>query len=105
VKLIEPQLKESLAQYGYDFKDNDTDVDYVIKVRASSRKGGNVSGVYFAYVDVTISVYDVNSGKEIYKDSINNLKGGGGTFDQAGGKAYYKAAEQAKDKIIEIMVK
>jgi len=105
VKLIEPQVKESLAGYGFDFKDSNSGVDYVIKIRASSRKGGNVSGVYFAYVDVTISVYDTQLGKEIYKDSINNLKGGGGTFDQAGGKAYYKAAEQVKDKIVKIMVK
>ena len=105
VKLIEPQIKESLASKGFDFSDSSEDTDYVIKIRASSRKGGYFGGVCFAYVDVTISVYDNNLGKEIYKESINNVKGGGGTFDQAGGKAFYEASEDVKDKVIEILVK
>jgi hypothetical protein len=104
VKLVEPKIKESLASQGFDFKDNSDDVDYVIKIRASSRKGGNVSGVYFAFVDVSISVYDNIKGKEIYKESINNVKGGGGTFDQAGGKAFYAASDKVKEKIIAILV-
>lgn len=105
VKLIEPQIKESLATKGFDFSEDSGDTDYVIKIRASSRKGGYFGGVCFAYVDVTISVYDNNEGKEIYKESINNVKGGGGTFDQAGGKAYYEASEQVKDKVVGIFVK
>jgi hypothetical protein len=105
VKLIEPQIKESLASKGFDFSDSPGGTDYVIKIRASSRKGGYFGGVCFAYVDVTISVYDNNLGKEIYKESINNVKGGGGTFDQAGGKAYYEASEDVKDKVVEILLK
>tara|TARA_R110002050_G_scaffold109799_1_gene221391 strand:+ start:120752 stop:122503 length:1752 start_codon:yes stop_codon:yes gene_type:complete len=104
VKLIEPQIKETLASQGFDFKDNSEGADYIIKIRASSRKGGQVSAVYFAYVDVTISVYDNIQGKEIYKESITNVKGGGGSFDQAGGKAFYTASDQVKEKIVEIMV-
>ena len=104
VQLIEPQIKESLSDYGFDFKDTDDNVDYVIKIRASSRRGGSVGGVYFAFVDVTISVYDNNLGKEIFKDSINNVKGGGGTFDQAGGKAFYAAADMAREKIVKILI-
>ncbi len=104
VKLIEPQIKESLSSKGFDFDDQSVGADYVIKVRASSRKGGSISGVYFAYVDVTISVYDNNLGKEIFKESINNVKGGGGTFDQAGGKAFYAASDEVRDKIVSILV-
>jgi hypothetical protein len=104
VKLIEPQIKESLSSKGFDFDDHPDGSDYVIKVKASSRKGGNFSGVYFAYVDVTISVYDNNLGKEIFKESINNVKGGGGTFDQAGGKAFYAASDQVREKIVSILV-
>ena len=104
VKLIEPQIKESLASQGFDFKDNSDGVDYIIKIRASSRKGGRVSNVYFAYVDVSISVYDNIQGKEIYKESITNVKGGGGSFDQAGGKAFYKASDQVREKIVSILV-
>lgn len=104
VKLIEPQIKESLSSEGFDFKDNSDGVDYIIKIRASSRKGGQVSAVYFAYVDVTISVYDNIQGKEIYKESITNVKGGGGSFDQAGGKAFYSASDQVREKIVEILV-
>ena len=104
VKLIEPQIKESLASQGFHFKNNDQEVDYIINIRASSRKGGQVAAVFFAYVDVTISVYDNNQGKEIYKDSITNVKGGGGSFEQAGGKAFYSASDLVKEKVVSILV-
>jgi hypothetical protein len=104
VKLIEPQIKESLSGQGFAFQDAQDGADYIIKIRASSRKGGQVSNVYFAYVDVTISVYDNNEGKEIYKESITNVKGGGGSFDQAGGKAFYKASDLVREKIVSILV-
>ncbi|MGB0391691.1 MAG: Ig-like domain-containing protein [Salibacteraceae bacterium] len=104
VKLIEPKLKQSLSGQGFEFLEEDSNSDYVIKIRASSRKGGQVGGVYFSYVDVTISVYDSNKGREILKESINNVKGGGGTFDQAGGKAYYEASDIAREKIESLLV-
>ncbi len=104
VKLIEPKLKQSLSSEGFDFDEVGDNSDYIISIRASSRKGGNVGGVYFAYVDVTISVYDNILGKEIYKESINNVKGGGGTFEQAGGKAYYAAADMAQKKIEDLLI-
>lgn len=104
VKLIEPKLKQSLSSQGFEFLDTDENTDYVINIRASSRKGGQVGGVYFAYVDVTISVYDSNIGREIFKESINNVKGGGGTFEQAGGKAYYEASDLAREKIEKLLV-
>jgi hypothetical protein len=104
VKLIEPQIKESLSGYGFVFTEDESLSDFIVEVRASSRKGGSVGGVYFAFVDVSIAVFDVNSGREIYKDNITNVKGGGGTFDQAGGKAYYEAASKAKERIVGIMI-
>ena len=104
VKLIEPKLKQSLSGEGFDFDEVGDQSDYIISIRAASRKGGYVSGVYFAYVDVSISVYDNNQGREIYKESINNVKGGGGTFEQAGGKAYYKASDMAQKKIEDLLV-
>ena len=103
VKLIEPQLKQSLSSKGFHFSSNESGADYIIKIRASSRKGGQVSNVYFAFVDVTISVYDSSLGREILKESVNNIKGGGGTFDQAGGKAYYEASDIAAKKIESIL--
>ncbi len=105
VKLIEPKVKQGLSSYGFDFVGTEDNVDYVVTIRASSRKGGNVSGVYFAFVDVTISIFDVSLGKEIMKESINNVKGGGATFEQAGGKAYYAASDLVQEKVKEIMIK
>ncbi len=104
VKLIEPKLKQSLSGEGFDFDEVGDHSDYIISIRAASRKGGYVGGVYFAYVDVSISVYDNNQGREIYKESINNVKGGGGTFEQAGGKAYYKASDMAQKQIEDLLV-
>ncbi len=105
VKLVEPEIKEVLSGAGFKFVTNQNSADYVIHIRATSRKGANLDGLHFAFVDVTISVYSNSEGKEIFKDSLVNFKGAGGSFDQAASKAFYKAAENAKNKIEEVLLK
>lgn len=105
VKLVEPEIKEVLAGSGFKFTTDQSNADYVIHLRATSRKGANLEGLHFAFVDVTISVYSNKEGKEIFKDSLVDYKGAGGSFDQAASKAFYAAAEDAQKKIEEVLLK
>jgi hypothetical protein len=103
VLLIEPQVKSLLSEKGYRYTEDEDQAELVIWINAASRKGGNMSGLYFSFVDVSVSVYDNIEGKEIFKKSFKNFKGGGGSFDDAGAKAFYTAAEKVGAEIAEVL--
>jgi len=94
VAYVEPVLKKALADRGFSFTDNMADADYVIEYDAGSRKGSVVYGQHVAYVDLNISVLDLQSGEEIYKQSFPEVKGIHLDYDRAGLKAFQKAGEE-----------
>ena len=56
-----------------------------------------------AFVDVTISVMDMSTYKEIYKNTFSNVKGINTDMDKAGLAAFDNAAKKISSEIIEIM--
>lgn len=42
--------------------------DLYIVIKARSRQGSEMLGMYSAFVDITVSVLDMHSGEEIYKN-------------------------------------
>ncbi len=103
VTYIEPKLKEKLSGYGYSFVDMKSDADYVIMIDAQSRKGSTVYQMCSAFVDVTVSVMDMSTYEEIYKNTFSNAKGINTDMDKAGLAAFDNAAKQISEEIIEIM--
>ncbi len=103
VNYIEPKLKEKLSGYGYSFVDMKSDADYVIMIDAQSRKGSTVYQMCSAFVDVTVSVMDMSTYEEIYKNTFSNVKGINTDMDKAGLAAFDNAAKQISSEIIEIM--
>ena len=103
VNYIEPKLKEKLSEYGYSFVDMKSDADYVIVIDAQSRKGSTIYNMCSAFVDVTISVMDMSTFEEIYKNTFSNLKGINTDMDKAGLAAFDNASKQISAEIIEIM--
>jgi len=75
VSYIEPKLKEKLSEFGYSFVDIKSDADYVMIIEAQSRKGSTIYNMCSAFVDVTISVMDMSTFEEIYKNTFSNVKG------------------------------
>lgn len=100
---IEPKLKDALSSEGFNFTDNEKEADYKIKVKALSREGNKVMDLCFSFVDVTISIMELSSGKEIYKNAINDTKGGGDNFEKAGLAAYKKAGERVNKEVISVL--
>ena len=103
VNYIEPKLKEKLSEYGYSFVDMKSDADYVIVIDAQSRKGSTVYNMCSAFVDVTISVMDMSTYEEIYKNTFSNVKGINTDMDKAGLSAFDNASKQISAEIIQIM--
>ena len=96
INLLEPALKEALASRGYVFTDQQDEADLLVEIDAKSRNGSNTQGIYFAFVDANVSVMDLSDGREIWKQNLSSIKGGGADFRRATVKAYETAAQQLK---------
>lgn len=91
IPILAPSIKKELAELDYQFVDSKTDADYLIAIEAATREGQRNDIASFSYLDATVSMQDLKSGKEIYKYSVSNVKGGGADYNTADAKAYEKA--------------
>lgn len=101
VKMIEPRLKEALSQQGYTFVEDMSQAELYININASSRRGSVYNGMYSSYVDANVSVMDMETGKEVYKNSFAEIKGMGLNYRQGSAKAYKSAADKVSKGIAE----
>ncbi|MEM9856294.1 MAG: hypothetical protein AAF843_02995 [Bacteroidota bacterium] len=91
IAVLAPSVKKELAQLDYQFVDSKNGADYFIRIEAATRKGQQNNIASFSYLDATVSMQSLKTGKEIYKYSVSNVKGGGADFNTADAKAYEKA--------------
>lgn len=102
---VEPKLKQAFSEKGFTFTENMNKADIYVKVNAKSREGSEMYGMYTAFVDLSVSVVDMDSGDEIYKCSLNNVNGQGLNFEKAGLKAFEKAADEISEDMLPILMK
>lgn len=100
IKTIEPAIKNRLVDKGYHFVNGKPDADYVIFIKAATTTGSGYQGIYYSYVDATLSVVDAATGDEIFKTSVEQVKGAGGNSKKAGKKAMSLASEKLTDKLM-----
>jgi len=101
VAYIEPLVKNVLSDRGFSFSEENSSADFLIDIEANSRKGSIVYGQHVAYVDMNISVLDMRSGEEIYKQSFTEVKGIHLDYERAGLKAFENAGERFKEDFSE----
>jgi len=99
IKTIEPLIKNDLSEKGFHFVDEEPNADFIIRIKAENTTGNSYQGIYFSFVDATLSLIDRTTGDEIYKTSLNQVKGGGSNSKKAAKKAYVIAAEMLKEKL------
>ena len=66
------------------------------------RAGSSLGRIYFSYVDASVSVKDATSGKTLYSEAFSNVKGGGGTYEMGGVKAFEEVSDQVVSELKEI---
>ncbi len=92
ITILAPSLKNALIELDYKFVEEAEGADYFITIEAATRSGqGKQGGIYFSYLDATVSMVRTDTGKEIYKSSLSSVKGSGANFELASAKAYEKA--------------
>lgn len=96
---LEPIVKETLAEKGYNFVDNKKDADFIIIINANTTTGSQYEGIYFAFLDINFSVVDVSNDEEVLKTHLDQIKGAGSNYTKAGKKAYMLGAAKLKESI------
>lgn len=99
IKTIEPALKNALSGKGYHLVDQQSVADYSILINAANTTGDNVQGIYFSYVDATLSIVDNSTGDEIFKTSVDQVKGAGSNSQKAAKKALVTTADLLREEL------
>lgn len=73
--------------------------DYIVKINADTREGGEAQGFTVAYLDMNVIVTD-KAGNIVYKEGANNIKGLQLNKAAAGMEAYKKGQERLEDQIV-----
>lgn len=105
VNILAPKLKAELSSHGCSFTPSPQKADWTLTIKASTRKGNIVEGIYFSFLDAEISLVENRTGKEIYSNNFTNLKGGALDFDSAGRKAYDAGLTQITNEIVKSLEK
>ncbi|GHT59197.1 hypothetical protein AGMMS50239_05270 [Bacteroidia bacterium] len=105
VHILAPKLKAELSEHGCSFTDNPNEADWILNINTSTRKGSEVDGIYFSYLDAEISLIELRTGKEIYNNNFTDLKGGALDYDRAGRKAYDTGLKQITAEIVKNLEK
>lgn len=105
IKYIEPKLKNALADKGFAFSDDIGSADVYLKLKATSRKGAEVYNLYSAFADLTLSATNLSTGDEIYKNSLNGIKGIQLDYDKAGIEALKNAGDKINELLTDLIAK
>ena len=97
---IEPQLKNHFIEAGFHFVDQASTADWKMTLNASATRGTEYSGMYTVFADVSLSVVDSGSDKEIYKNALSRIKGIDLNYKSAANKALNNAADQLNANIL-----
>ena len=103
IKTVEPEIKNRLAEQAYHFVSDQDKADYVISIKAANTTGNAYQGIYYSYVDATLSIIDAGTGDEIFKTSVEQVKGAGSNSKKAGKKAMITASTMLTEKLMEYL--
>jgi len=92
---VEPQIKKALSGYGFVFSDDLSHADLLFEVKANTRRGQRILdyNMFSAFGDVTLSVTELSSGTEIFKDGLSNIKAIEMNYEKAGVSAMVAAGD------------
>ncbi|MEJ2055988.1 MAG: hypothetical protein P8X42_18905, partial [Calditrichaceae bacterium] len=102
---VEPKLKKYLTDKGFTFTDNMADADILIKLEAVARNGAQVYNLYSSFADLNISVTNLDTGQEVYKNSFSGIKGIQLDYEKAGIEALKNAGKKIDEISAELISK
>ncbi|MBK7382126.1 MAG: LPP20 family lipoprotein [Flavobacteriales bacterium] len=93
-------LREELTGRGFRFVEKDADADVMLTLNCSTRAGGESSGFYTTYLDVTYVFRDRKTQEVVHEGTRQGVKGVQLNFEKAGLDAYKKAAQDLRKDLV-----
>lgn len=100
VSYLAPLIRGRLERGGQGLVEVPEGADLLVEIDARTREGTQWQGVWFAFLDLDLKARDRATGEEIYTAALNNIKGAGPDYEQAGVRAYAKAGKQLEGQIL-----
>lgn len=98
--IIEPQLKRKLVESGCNFVTDRKNADYEVKITSNTLDLGVMWGKMLqASINMNISIIDVRTNQEIYKDALKDIKGFQLTPENASKDAYNNLLSKFWEKV------
>jgi hypothetical protein len=101
---ITNKIKNYLSKEGFEFTEDKTKAELVMRITSDSEKGAVSGSIYISYVTSVIQVSTARDNKEIYATTLDRIKGYSLDHERASQEAYSKSLEiLEKDKLPELL--
>jgi hypothetical protein len=97
---IENNLKGFLAENGCMFTKDETEADWKIRIKATSREYNLANKVYFSYVDAEVKLFKAPSDKHVYQNEFSQKGAHSKSYKAAAYSAYNEISKPISDKIL-----
>ena len=92
VPLISGKVSQELLKRGNVIAGELSEADCMVVLEASARQGSEIYGMYFAFVDASLSIVSLATGEEIFKKVFSSVKEGGASLADAERRAFLTLA-------------
>lgn len=106
VPYVATAITEDLANRGFSPVRNKHEADYLVSIRALSRRGDtNIlgTGLNSSYVDCTIYMTDLLSGDDVFTWAANTIKGVSSNFEKATHIAYQETVDLVQQEAVPLL--
>lgn len=93
-------FREELTRKGFRMVDREQEADLLLTLNASTRQGGEASGFFTSYLDVTYAFRDRKTGEVVHEGAKQGVKGVQLDYPRAGLDAYKKAAQEIRKDVM-----
>jgi hypothetical protein len=97
-------VREELTRRGFRFVDREGEADLLLVLNASTREGGEASGFFTAFLDVSYSFRDMRSQEVLYEGGRQGVKGVQLDHRRAGLDAYKRASQEVRNELVPAMM-
>lgn len=104
-KYVEPKLKNLLAGQGFSFSEDISRADFLIRLEVRSRKGAEVYNLFSSFVDLNVVVVNLATGEEIFKTSVEGIKGIQLDYEKASIEALKNAGKKMEEVLPDLLAK
>ncbi|MBI9066596.1 MAG: LPP20 family lipoprotein [Salinivirgaceae bacterium] len=93
------KAKQKITELNFIVTEFDDMADFILEANAQIRKGTEMQGIHTAFASGSIALIINSTGDEIFRKSLQEINGGGASFDLAGKQALERLSITMVDEI------